>query len=101
MPHHEIQTRRRPGRTPKVCARTTAEQVGYFEQNDPHPDTLPSEERGNSQTRFVELPELLVIPTDGGGFSVSSKTKARPSVAQNPKVYMHGCLFRMALPPRC
>src|SRR5881628_16948 len=100
MPHHEIQTRRRPGRTRRVRANTAPEQVWCLEQTIPHPDPLPSDGRGNSQTRLVQLPKRLDSPTDGRGFSVSSKTEARPSVAQNPKVYMHGCLVRMALTPR-
>src|SRR5206468_8380449 len=42
-----------------------------FQQNDPHPDPLPSDGRGNSQTRHPQLPQRLDSPTDGGRFSLS------------------------------
>src|SRR2546425_13238914 len=72
MPHHETQTRRLPGRTPRVCARTSAGQGTYFQQNDPHPDPLPSDGRGNSPTRLSQLPKRLDTPTDGERFSLSN-----------------------------
>src|SRR5437762_4297999 len=71
MRHHEPQTRRPPGRTPRVCAKTSVGQEAYFGQNDPHPDPLPSDGRGNSQTRLSQLPKRLDTSTDGGGFSLS------------------------------
>src|SRR5437867_3736243 len=43
----------------------------YFEQNDPHPDPLPSDGRGNSQTRLWQPPKRWDTPTDGGRFSLS------------------------------
>src|SRR6266850_1288082 len=41
------------------------------EQNNPHPDPLPSDGRGNSQTRLSQLPKRLDMPPDGGRFSLS------------------------------
>src|SRR5438876_5530539 len=43
----------------------------YFEQNDPHPDPLPSDGRGNRQTRLWQPPKRWDTPTDGGRFSLS------------------------------
>src|SRR5438874_5107936 len=34
-------------------------------------DPLPSDGRGNSQTRLSQLPKRLDAPTDGGRFSIS------------------------------
>src|SRR2546427_9900082 len=48
-----------------------ARQDAYFQQNDPHPDPLPSDGRGNSQTRHSQVPKRLDSPTDGGRFSLS------------------------------
>src|SRR6266496_1967185 len=55
----------------RVCAKTMARQDAYFQQNDPHPDPLPSDGRGNSQTRLSQFPKRLDTPTDGGRFSLS------------------------------
>jgi hypothetical protein len=41
-----------------------------FEQNDPHPDPLPSDGRGNSLIRLLHLLQRLDMPTDGGRFSL-------------------------------
>jgi hypothetical protein len=54
-----------------VRAKTSAEQEAYFKQNDPHPDLLQSDGRGNSQSRLSQLPKRLDTPTDGGRFSLS------------------------------
>src|SRR6266487_6145439 len=45
--------------------------VAYFQQNDPHPDPLPSDGRGNGQTCLSQFPKRLDTPTDGGRFSLS------------------------------
>src|SRR6266853_1204949 len=55
----------------RVCSKTSTGQEAYFEQNDPHPDPLPSDGRGNSQPRLSQLPKRLDVPTDGGRFSLS------------------------------
>src|SRR3989442_494178 len=54
-----------------VCAKTSSGEEAHFEQNDPHPDPLPSDGRGNSWTRLSQLPKRLDTPTDGGRFSLS------------------------------
>ena len=56
---------------PKVCAKTIAGQEARVEQIDPHPDPLPSDGRGNSQTRLSQLPKRLDAPSNGGRFSLS------------------------------
>src|SRR5256885_13788509 len=55
----------------RVCAKSITGQEAPFEQNDPHPDPLPSDGRGNSQTRLSQLQKRLDTPTDGGRFSLS------------------------------
>ena len=55
----------------RVCAKSITGQEAHFEQNDPHPDPLPSDGRGNSQTRLSQHPKRLDTPTDGGRFSLS------------------------------
>src|SRR5881396_3778043 len=55
----------------RVCAKTSTGQEAYYQQNDPHPYPLPSDGRGNSQTRRSQLPQRLDTPTDGGRFSLS------------------------------
>jgi len=55
----------------RACAKTSAGQEAYFQQNDPHPDPLPSDGRGNNQTRLSQLPKRLDTPTVGGRFSHS------------------------------
>ena len=55
----------------RVFAKTSAEQEAYFKQNGPHPDPLPSDGRGNSQTGRSQLPKRLDTPTDAGRFSLS------------------------------
>src|SRR5207247_5801380 len=55
----------------RFCAKTMARQDAYFRQNDPHPAPLPSDGRGNSQTRLAQFPKRLDTPTDGGRFSRS------------------------------
>ena len=42
-------------------------------KNYPHPDPLPSDGRGNSQTRRSQLLKRLDTPTDGGRFSLSHR----------------------------
>jgi hypothetical protein len=54
-----------------VCAKTSAGEEACFKQNDPHPDPLPSDGRGNRQPRLSQLPKRLNAPTDGGRFSLS------------------------------
>ncbi len=48
-----------------LVQKTSAGQEAYFEQNDPHPDPLPSDGRGNSQPRLRQLPKRLDTATDG------------------------------------
>src|SRR5881396_2252891 len=55
----------------RVCAKTSTGQEAYFEQKDPHPDSLPSDGRGNSKIRLLRIPKRLDKPTDGGRFSLS------------------------------
>src|SRR5438552_13728116 len=55
----------------RVLAKTSTGHEAYFEQNDPHPDPLPSDGRGNRQPRLSLLPKRLDTPTDGGRFSLS------------------------------
>jgi hypothetical protein len=55
----------------RVCAKTIAGQEAYFEQNDPHPDALPSDGRGNSLIRLLHFLQRLDTPTDGGRFFLS------------------------------
>src|SRR5205814_63791 len=55
----------------RVGAKTSAGKKGHFEQDDPHPDPLPSDGRGNSQIRLSQVPQRLDTPTDGGRFSLS------------------------------
>src|SRR5437667_1496604 len=55
----------------RVCAKSIVGQDAHFEQNYPHPDPLPSDGRGNSQTRFSQLPTRLDTPTDRARFSLS------------------------------
>src|SRR6185503_6620658 len=62
----------------RVCAKTNVGQKAQFKQNAPHPDPLPSDGRGNSQTRLSQLPKRLDTPTDGGRFSLSHPTPAAP-----------------------
>src|SRR2546427_13151039 len=57
--------------TLRVRAKTSTGQEAYFEQNDPHPDPLPSDGRGNRQPRLSQLPKRLDTPTGGGRFSLS------------------------------
>src|SRR2546426_1287896 len=52
-----------PGKV--VCAKTSAGQQAYFRKNNPHPDPLPSDGRGNSQTGLSQSPARLDTPTDG------------------------------------
>ncbi len=54
-----------------VSPKTSSRQKANFEQNDPHPDPLPSDGRGNSQTGLSQLPKRLGTPTDGGRYSLS------------------------------
>src|SRR6185503_19113594 len=55
----------------RTCAKSSAGQEAYFEQNAPHPDPLPSDGRGNSQIRLLHLLHRLDRPPDGGRFSLS------------------------------
>src|SRR6266487_1965868 len=55
----------------RACAKTRAGQEAYIDQNNPHPDPLPSDGRGNSQTCRRHFPKRLKTPTDGGRFSLS------------------------------
>ena len=55
----------------RVRAKTSTGPEAYFEQNDPHPDPLPSDGRGNRQPRLSQLPKRLDTPPDGGRFSLS------------------------------
>src|SRR6266516_599740 len=43
----------------RFCARSSAGPEANFEQNDPHPDPLPSDGRGNRRTRLSYLPKLF------------------------------------------
>src|SRR6266536_4948633 len=57
---------------PRVCVKTSKGPEAYFEQNNPHPDPLPSDGRGNSQTRLSYFPRLLGTPTNEGRFNLSN-----------------------------
>src|SRR5438128_7675685 len=57
--------------TPRVRAKKSTGQEAYFEQNDPHPDPLPSDGRGNRQPRLSQHPKRLDAPTYGGRFSLT------------------------------
>src|SRR5437867_12500452 len=61
----------RAGSLPLRCCTKTSVGQAYFQQNDPHPDPLPTDGRGNSQNRPWQLPKRLDTPTDGGRFSLS------------------------------
>src|SRR6266853_684634 len=63
----------------RVPAKTSAGQESYFQQNDPHPDPLPSDGRGNSQTRPSQFPKRLDTPPDGGRFSLACRASKRNS----------------------
>src|SRR6266700_8400411 len=52
-----------------VCAKTRVQQEPNLEQNDRHPDPLPSDGRGNNQTRLSQFPKRLDTPTDRSRFS--------------------------------
>ncbi len=56
-----------------ALAKASAGPEMYFEQNDPHPDPLPSDGRGNSQTRFSQVLQRLDTLADGGRFSLSHR----------------------------
>ena len=45
----------------RVVAKTSTGQEAHFEQNDSHPDPLPSDGRGNSRTRLSQLPKFQCI----------------------------------------
>jgi len=55
----------------RLCAKTNVGQETHFKQNDPHPDPLPSDGRGNSLIRLFHFLQRLDTPTDGGQFSLS------------------------------
>src|SRR6185503_8090582 len=55
----------------RVCAKKSAGQEAYFKPNDPHPDPLPSDGRGNSQIRLLHILQRLDTPTDRARFSLS------------------------------
>src|SRR5438128_8410585 len=79
----------------RICAKTSAGQEAHFEQNDPHPDPLPSDGRGNSQTRLSQHPKRLDTPTDGGRFSLShpmGEGRGEGEIVQNPKLFLHASL---------
>src|SRR6266516_6725946 len=82
----------------RVCAKTSAGQEAYFKQNDPHPDPLPSDGRGNSQTRLSQLLKRLDTPTDGGRFSLSHPTQAAPEAS--PRRVGEGRAFAAPPPSR-
>jgi len=46
------------------CKYKNVRQESQFKQNAPHPDPLPFDGRGNSQTRLSQLPKRLDTPTD-------------------------------------
>jgi len=62
----------------RVCATASARLETYFEQNDP----LPSDGRGNSLIRLLQLLERLDTQTDRGRFSLSHPMGYVFSVAQ-------------------
>src|SRR6266550_3949044 len=65
-----------------VCAKTSAAQEAYIEQNDPHPDPLPSDGRGNSQNPSLAASKALgqadrrrtmrPLPSDGRGLACNA-----------------------------
>src|SRR6185503_5999558 len=82
----------------RACAKTSAGQEAYFQQNDPHPAPLPSDGRGNSQTCRSQLPKRLDTPTDGGRFSLSHPMGegVRVISPQNPNLFLHEFLTAFA-----
>jgi hypothetical protein len=84
----------------RVCAKTSAGQEAHFEQNDPHPDPLPSDGRGNNQPRLSQLPKRLdTPPTEHDSPSPIRWERAgvRVSVPQNPKLFLHESLCRLVI----
>ena len=67
----KAQTLSTAGACLRACVKTSDGLEVYIEQNDPHPDPLPSDGRGNSQTRLSRLPKRLDTTTDGARFSLS------------------------------
>src|SRR6266571_7326605 len=55
----------------RACEKTSAGREANLEQNNPHPDPLPADGRGNSQTSLSQRPKGLDTPTGGGRFSLS------------------------------
>src|SRR5437773_9251671 len=82
----------------RVCAKSITGQEEYFEQNDPHPDPLPSDGRGNSQSRLSHLSKRLDTPTDGGRFFLSHPTQAAPEAS--PRRVGEGQAFAAPPPSR-
>src|SRR6266487_2626893 len=83
---------------PRVCSKTSAGREAYFQPNDPHPDPLPSDGRGNSQPRLSQLPKRLDRPTGGGRFSLSHPTQAAPEAS--PRRVGEGRAFAAPPPSR-
>src|SRR3989442_5978635 len=55
----------------RACAKPSKAREAYLEQNNPHPDPLPSDGRGYSQTCRSQLPKRLGTSTYGGRFNLS------------------------------
>src|SRR3989442_8534174 len=62
----------------RVCAKTSAGQQAYFKQNDPHPDLLPSDGRGNSQTRLLSTARCALFSLPGGEGQGEGKQRELP-----------------------
>src|SRR5438093_1750927 len=70
-------------RLPRVCTKTSKGWEAYFEQNNPHPDPLPSDGRGNSETCGSQLPKQLATPTEGARFNHAPlKENRQPPIEQ-------------------
>src|SRR5437870_970949 len=55
----------------RVCAKATSGKEPQLKQNNPHPDPLPSDGRGNSLIGRLQFPKRLDPHPDGGRFSLS------------------------------
>src|SRR5882762_8342483 len=85
----------------RVCAKSITGHEAHFEQNDPHPDPLPSDGRGNSQTRLSQLPKRLDTPTDRGRFSLShpmGEGRSEGELAPESQGFMHEFFVGLASP---
>src|SRR2546427_4943211 len=79
----------------RKTSRQFCQRMDVFQTKRPSPDPLPSDGRGNSQTRLSQLPKRLDTPTDGGRFFLSRRMgegrlpgRGEGKCAQNPKLFL-------------